>query len=288
MNYKGQRALVTGASSGIGAVFARELARRGADLVLVARSADKLAALADELSASFGVAADVAVADLAAPSAADGLAADLRSRDLQIDILVNNAGFGLFAQLDQADAAVLADMIRVNVAALVDLTRLYLPGMLDRDRGAVINVASTAAFQPVPYMAVYGATKAFVLSFTEALWAETRGTGVRVTAICPGSTETSFFDIAGENAQVGQRIPPQRVVHAALRAVDRRASTTVTGGAGNWLLTNAPRLAPRQFVARMAARTMRPAKSREHVSQKRGQHTGLQASPENTKQALRD
>ena len=151
------------------------------------------------------------------------------------------------------------------VAALVDLTRLYLPGMLDRDRGAVINVASTAAFQPVPYMAVYGASKAFVLSFTEALWAETRGTGVRVTAICPGSTETGFFDIAGENAQVGRRISPQRVVHAALRAVDRRASTTVTGGAGNWVLTDAPRPAPRQFVARMAGRTMRPAKPREHT-----------------------
>jgi uncharacterized protein len=104
-----------------------------------------------------------------------------------------------------------------------------------------------------------------VLSFTEALWAETRGTGVRVTAICPGSTETGFFDIAGENAQVGRRIPPRRVVHAALRAVDRRASTTVTGGAGNWVLTNAPRLAPRQFVARMAGRTMRPAKPREHT-----------------------
>jgi uncharacterized protein len=270
MNYKGQRALVTGASSGIGAVFARELARRGADLVLVARSQDKLAALADDLSASFGIAADVAVADLAAPSAANDLAGDLRRRDLQIHILVNNAGFGLFAQLHQADGAVLADMIRVNVAALVDLTRLYLPGMLERDHGAVINVASTAAFQPVPYMAVYGASKAFVLSFTEALWAETRGTGVRVTAICPGSTETGFFDIAGENAQVGRRIPPERVVHAALRAVDHRASTTVTGGAGNWVLTNAPRLAPRQFVARMAGRTMRPARQREHTEPTRG------------------
>jgi uncharacterized protein len=258
MNYEDQRALVTGASSGIGAAFARELASRGANLVLVARSRDKLATLADELSASFGVAADVAVADLAAPSAAENLAAELHRRGLQIDILVNNAGFGLYSQLHQADGAALADMIRVNVAALVDLTRLYLPPMLDRDRGAIINVASTAAFQPVPYMAVYGASKAFVLSFTEALWAETRGTDVRVTALCPGSTDTGFFDIAGENAQVGRRIPPKRVVQAAFRALDRRASTTVTGGAGNWLLTNAPRVAPRQFIARMAARTMRP------------------------------
>ena len=248
MNYKGQRALVTGASSGIGAVFARELARRGADLVLVARSQDKLAALADDLSASFGIAADVAVADLAAPSAANDLAADLRRRDLQIHILVNNAGFGLFAQLHQADGAVLADMIRVNVAALVDLTRLYLPGMLERDHGAIVNVGSTAGFQPVPYMAVYGATKAFVLSFTEALWAETRGTGVRVTALCPGSTDTGFFDIAGDDAQVGHRVAPERVVQAAFRALDRRSSTVVTGGLESWMLTNSSRLAPRQLV----------------------------------------
>lgn len=172
MNYKRQRALVTGASSGIGAVFARELASRGSDLVLVARSRDKLAALADELSASHGVAADAVVADLAKPSAADRLADELGGR--QIDILVNNAGFGLHARLHQADPTMLTEMVQVNVAALVDLTRLYLPGMLARDRGAVINVASTAAFQPVPYMAVYGASKAFVLSFTEALWAETR------------------------------------------------------------------------------------------------------------------
>src|SRR5262249_53931226 len=168
MDYKGQRALVTGASSGIGAVFARELARRGADLVLVARSGGKLAALADELSAEYGVAADVAVADLAKPSAATELAEALRARHLQIDILINNAGFGVFAPVYEADPAVLTEMVRLNVEALVDLTRVYLPGMVERDRGAIINVGSTAAFQPVPYMAVYGATKAFVLSFTEA------------------------------------------------------------------------------------------------------------------------
>ena len=258
MNYKGRRALVTGASSGIGAVFARELASRGSDLVLVARSRDKLIALGDELSTSYGVAADTMVADLAKLSAADHLAAELGGR--QIDILINNAGFGLHALLHQADTAKLTEMVQVNVAALVDLTRLYLPGMLARDRGAVINIASTAAFQPVPYMAVYGASKAFVLSFTEALWAETRRTDVRVTALCPGSTETEFFTVAGENAQVGARMAPERVVHAALRALDRRAGSVVTG-AGNRLLINAPRLAPRKFVTRMVERTMRPAKA---------------------------
>jgi short-subunit dehydrogenase len=259
MDFKGRVALVTGASSGIGAAFARELASRGADVVLVARSQDKLVALAEELSAQFGVTADVAVADLAAPGAADKLASQLSRLDRQIDVLVNNAGFGLFAQLHEADGAALADMVRVNVSALVDLTRLYLPAMLERGSGAIINVGSTAAFQPVPYMAVYGATKAFVLSFTEALWAETRDTGVHVTAICPGSTETEFFDVAGPDAQVGKPIPPQQVVNAALRALDRRHSTTVTGGIGNWMMINFPRLAPRELVARMVARTMRPA-----------------------------
>ena len=268
MEYKGQRALVTGASSGIGEVFARELARRGADLVLVARSGGKLAALADELSASFGVTADVVVADLAKPSAATELAESVAARDLQIDILVNNAGFGLFAPLYEADPGALTDMVRLNVEALVDLTRLYLPGMVERDRGAIVNVGSTAGFQPVPYMAVYGATKAFVLSFTGALWAETRGTGVRVTALCPGSTDTGFFDVAGEDAQVGHRIAPERVVQAAFRALDRRSSSVVTGGFESWMLTNSSRLASRQLVARMAERTMRPKnRGREAVNQ---------------------
>jgi uncharacterized protein len=260
VNYKGQRALVTGASSGIGAAFARELASRGADLVLVARSREKLAALADELSAQFGVAADLAVADLAMPDAAGELAAELATRDLQIDILVNNAGFGHHARLHQADPAMLSDQIRVNVAAVVDLTRLYLPGMLERDRGAIVNVASTAGFQPVPFMAVYGATKAFVISFTEALWAETRGTGVRVTALCPGATDTGFFDVAGDDAQIGRRMPAERVVRSALRALDRRAPSVIPG-AGNWLLANSSRFGPRGLIARIGGRMMRPAKS---------------------------
>src|SRR5262249_21184991 len=159
-----------------------------------------------------GVAADVATADLAKPSAAAELAESLRARDLQIDILVNNAGFGLFAPVHESDPAVLADMVRLNVGSLVGLTREFLPGLVDGDRGAIANVGSTAGFQPVPYMAAYGATKAFVVSFTEALWAETRGTGVRVTALCPGATDTEFFDVAGEGAQVGRRVSPERVV----------------------------------------------------------------------------
>jgi short-subunit dehydrogenase len=254
MDFTGTRALVTGASSGIGMVFARELARRGANLVLAARSGDKLEALARELRPA--VAVDVVATDLSEPGAGIALAAGLAGPD-QVDVLVNNAGFGLFGPLHESDPHRIAQQVQLNVAALTDLTCALLPGMRARDRGAIVNVASTAAFQPVPYMAVYGATKAYVLSFTEALWAETRGTGVRVTALCPGATDTAFFGTASESASLGRRMSPEQVVAAALRALDRRQASVVPG-LGNRLLAGSPRLAPRQVVARMAERTLRP------------------------------
>ena len=163
MEFKGSRALVTGASSGMGEVFARELARRGADLVLAARSRDKLEVLASELRESAHVSVHVEAVDLSEPGAGLALAARLGEHDLTIDVLVNNAGFGLFGPLDEADAQRIAQAVQLNVAALTELTCALLPGMRARDRGAIVNVASTAAFQPVPYMAVYGATKAYVL-----------------------------------------------------------------------------------------------------------------------------
>ena len=257
MEFRGSRALVTGASSGIGAVFARELAALGADLVLVARSRDKLEALATELRERAHVSVHVEAADLAQPGAGHALAARLGEQDLRIDVLVNNAGFALFGPLHEADQQRIAQEVQLNVATLTELTYALLPGMRARDRGAIVNVASTAAFQPVPYMAVYGATKAYVLSLTEALWAETRGTGVRVTALCPGATDTAFFDTASDNASLGRRMAPAQVVAAAFRALDRGRSTVVPG-LGNRLLTVATRAVPRQSVARMAARTMRP------------------------------
>jgi len=258
MEFKGSRALVTGASSGMGEVFARELARRGADLVLAARSRDKLEVLASELRESAHVSVHVEAVDLSEPSAGLALAARMGERGLAIDVLVNNAGFGLFGPLDEADAQRIAQAVQLNVAALTELTCALLPGMRARDRGAIVNVASTAAFQPVPYMAVYGATKAYVLSFTEALWAETRGTGVRVTALCPGATDTAFFDTASDSASIGRRMTPGQVVAAAFSALDRRRSTVVPG-LGNRLLASSTRLASRQAVARLAERRMRPA-----------------------------
>lgn len=257
MDFAGRRALVTGASSGIGEVFARELAKRGANLVLVARSQDKLEALAQELQGRFQVSVEVLACDLSEPGAGTALAARLGERDLQIDVLVNGAGFGLFAPLHELDPARVAEEVQLNVAALTELTCALLPGMRARDRGAIVNIASTAAFQPVPYMAVYGATKAYVLSFTEALWAETRDTGVRVTALCPGATDTAFFDTASDNASIGGRMAPERVVAAAFGALDRRRCSVIPGLA-NQLLAGSTRLLPRQAVARMSQRTMRP------------------------------
>jgi short-subunit dehydrogenase len=257
VEFKGSRALVTGASSGIGEVFARELAARGANLVLVARSHDKLEALALELQGRFTSSVEVLACDLSEPGAATGLAARLAARGLQIDVLVNSAGFGLFGPLHEADPAAIAREVQLNVAAVTELTCAVLPQMRARDRGAVVNVASTAAFQPVPYMAVYGATKAYVLSFTEALWAETRGTGVLVTAICPGATETAFFDTASDNASIGRRMAPEHVVAAAFTALERGRCSVIPGRA-NRLLADSTRLLPRQTVARMSERTMRP------------------------------
>ena len=265
MDFNGQRALVTGASSGIGEVFARQLAERGANLVLAARSQDKLDALAQELQERFGTSVEVLASDLSVPSAGRALAARLAERDVRIDVLINAAGFGLFGQLHEADPARTSQQVRLNVDALTELTCALLPQMRARNRGAIVNVASTAAFQPVPYMAVYGATKAYVLSFTEALWAETRGTGVLVTALCPGATDTPFFDTASEHASIGHRMSPEHVVAAALSALERRRCS-ITPGLRNRLLAGAPRLTPRQTVVRISARTMRPKNSTSSVT----------------------
>jgi len=189
-------ALVTGASGGIGEELARLLAAGGANLVLVARGADRLTALAAELSRTHGVQVGVVAQDLSAPDATDVIAHELAARQLTVDILVNNAGFGVYGFFTTTPAEDEARMIQVNIAALTMLTKRLLPGMIERRRGRVLNVASTAAFQPGPLMAVYYASKAYVLSFSEALSNETSGTGVTVTCLCPGPTQTGFQDRA--------------------------------------------------------------------------------------------
>lgn len=188
--------VVTGASSGIGAELARELASRGHNVVLVARSEEKLRALADEL-ASAGVRAAVLPADLADPSARAGLLGRIGGLGLTPEALVNNAGFSTTGPVATADVDRELAMVEVDVNAVVDLTTRFLAGMVDRGRGAILNVASTVAFQPFPGQAAYGASKAFVLSYTQAVAAELRGSAVTVTALCPGPVETAFVETAG-------------------------------------------------------------------------------------------
>jgi len=253
----GSTTLITGASSGIGRAFAHRIAAAGGDLVLVARRGDILATLAGELSAQHGVRASAIAHDLNRPDAGTDLVARLRAEKLQIDALINNAGLGIHGDLATAPLASATTQIGVNVLSLTTLTALLLPPMIERGRGAIINVASTAGFQPVPHMAVYSASKAYVLTFTRALWREVRGTGVDVLALCPGATDTAFFDTAGDAASVGARRSPDQVVDTALRAL-RAGKPSVVDGRGNafvsWL---APRL-PERLTLSLSERSVRP------------------------------
>jgi short-subunit dehydrogenase len=265
MTHTGQTALITGASSGIGAIYARELAKGGADLILVARREDRLEALAVELRAQ-GRRVDVLAADLAVPGAAGQLADRVGALGRTVDILVNNAGIGTHSAVAATDPERLTAQVQLNCVALVDLTRRFLPGMTERGRGTIINVASTAAHQPLPHMAVYGATKAFVLSFTEALWAEAKPAGVRVIAICPGATGTEFFEANGtQDAAVGLIRTPEQVVATSLRGL-RRGRPSVIDGTLNAVVALLPRLMPRRVVIAVAGRAVRPAKAPVTVS----------------------
>ena len=228
-------ALITGASGGIGEAFARHLAALGKDLVLVARSEEKLNALARDLASLHSVQARVLVADLARHDSAAALYAETERLGLAVDLLVNNAGFAKGGEFSEIPFDVQADMVRLNVNTLMELTRLYLPSMRERRRGGVINVASNASFQPVPYMAVYGATKAFVLSFSEALAEEVAADGVTVMALCPGATATGFWETAGVWQEQRSSMPaPDEVVADGLRAFERRRRWFVQGGRTSW------------------------------------------------------
>jgi short-subunit dehydrogenase len=190
-------ALITGASSGIGAEIARELASRGHAVALVARREERLRSLATQLKAEHGVTAEALACDLADPAERERLAAELRGLGRTVEVLVNNAGFGSRGQFASNDPGRMVGMVRLNVEAVVDLTSRYLPGMAERGRGAVLNIASVAAFQPLPGSATYAASKSFVLSFSEALHTEQRGSGITITAVCPGPVKTEFTDAAG-------------------------------------------------------------------------------------------
>jgi short-subunit dehydrogenase len=254
-----RRALITGASSGIGSAFARALGARGERLVLVARRRQRLEALAAELSQDPG---SVLVADLSVPGAAAGIAAETVRRGFEIDLLVNDAGLGHTARFSDESGERIAAMLQVNVRALVELTHAFLPSMIARGRGRIINVASNAAFQPVPFLTVYAATKAFVLSFTEGLATELEGTGVQIQALCPGLTQTEFLEVAETHTR-GLRVnrmptmAAEDVVKASLRGLDR-GRVRVVAGLANEALAALQGVVPRSWVRRVAASLYRP------------------------------
>ena len=249
-----QIALITGASSGIGAALASRFAEHGYDLVIVARGRQALQALANELTHQHGIAVTVIPKDLAISSAPDELAAQLQQQGIHVDVLVNNAGFATYGLFAEIDLKAEQDMMQVNMVTLTHLTKLLLPGMLQRGRGKILNVASTAAFQPGPLMAVYYATKAYVLSFSEALAEELRGSGVSVTALCPGPTRSGFQERA--------KMQQSRLVQGEIMDVDTVARAGYQGlignkrivipGGQNKLLAFATRLLPRNLVTRLA------------------------------------
>jgi short-subunit dehydrogenase len=249
--------LITGASSGIGEVFARKLAARGRNVLLVARSEDKLIRLCNELGRSNSIRAQYVALDLSEPDAAERLFAEAEKRGLTIDLLINNAGFGSMGDFSQLDLARELNMIDLNIKSLVDLTYKFLAPMRERKQGAIINVASTAGFQAVPFMATYAATKAFVLSFSEALWEENRPFGIQVMALCPGVTETNFFEAArGKKPPARVAQTPEQVVETALKGLGRGKSHIISGWT-NFFMTQSERLAPRTLVTRVAGRMMR-------------------------------
>ena len=273
-DYAGTTSLVTGASSGLGEEFARQLAARGGDLVLVARSADRLEALAEDLRARHRVTVTTLPADLSLPAEVSRVAA--HAATTEIDVLVNNAGFGTYGTFADLDAGREHDEIMVNAVAAVDLAHAVLPGMLGRRRGGIITVASAAAFQPSPRQAVYGATKAFALAFSEALWAETRGTGVRILALCPGPVATGYFTALGDQDATTSVIyrrmaDPADVVKTALRAFDRDTMTVVPGLRTSFL-AQSYRFFPRTLVARMTGKMLAPSPAAHHDRQQAGNH----------------
>jgi short-subunit dehydrogenase len=247
-----ETALVTGASGGIGEAFARQLAMLDKDLVLVARSRDKLQDLAGELATRHGVAVHVIAADLSCPDAARPIFQETERLGLQVDLLINNAGFGKGGEFTELPLGVQAGMVYLNVNTVMELARLYLPAMRQRRRGGIINLGSTASFQPVPGMAAYGATKAFVLSLSEALAWEVRGDGVTVMALCPGATATGFQATAGVWEENRGTMPgPDEVVAQALRAFEKRRRYFVHG-ALNKLTAVVASIAPHRFVLPIA------------------------------------
>lgn len=254
-------ALITGASSGIGAAYAEALAAAGLDLILVARSEDKLRALAKQLAEVHARRVEVVTADLTHAGAAAKVHAATQALGLDVDLLINNAGFGTVGSFAKLEAARERDEILLNAAAVVDMAHAFLPAMLEHKRGAIVNVASMAAFQPIPYMSVYAGTKAFVLSFSQSLRGELRNKGVKVLAVCPGPVDTPFFEATGADGLRGtvpkaSMVTADQVVRESLRAL-RAGRSVVVPGVAFKLAAMGTKFMPRDLLAAMTARFMK-------------------------------
>lgn len=256
--WAGQWALITGASSGLGADFARNLAARGAHVILVARRADRLEALADELRAAHHIDARVIPADLSEPDAPDRLYQQVKAAGLAVEVLINNAGFGIYGRFVETPWPRIHEMLQLNITAVCHLTRLFAADMVARRSGYVLQVASIGAYQPSPSYAAYSAAKSFILYWGEALNYELRPFGVRVTVLSPGVTRTEFLQVAGQQASFYQRLVMMRspdVVRIGLDAL-KRGKTSIVPGAFNRFFAWANRLMPRRLAAALSARAM--------------------------------
>jgi short-subunit dehydrogenase len=256
-NWRGKWALVTGASAGIGMAFADGLAKGGTHLVLTARRKERLDELARTLTAKHKVNTEVFAADLADPSAPEEIFSFTSGKRIEIDLLINNAGFGQYGELPSVEKQRLLDMVQVNCGAVVHLTRLYLPEMVARGRGDVLILASTASFQAVPYISTYAATKAFDLLFAEGLAEEMKPHGIRVCALCPGSTESEFHVVSGQEKFKKNAETAEKVAHVGLKALAAGKSYVISG-LGNYLRAHGERLVPRRLVTRIAAGMFKP------------------------------
>ena len=256
--WKGKWSLVTGASAGIGKALAEELAAGGTHLILTARRRDRLEELATHLRSKFRIQAEIFEADLSKPSAPQEIFNFTQEKGIAVDLLINNAGFGQFGELTTVDTQRLLDMVQVNCTAVLHLTRLFLPPMIARRRGDVLIVASTASFQAVPYISTYAATKVFDLYLAEGLAEEMKPHGIRVCALCPGTTDSEFHEVAGHPSHSkGRQETAEKVAKTGLRALAAGKSYVISG-LGNYLGAHGERLVPRRFVTRIAANLFRP------------------------------
>ncbi|MBW4470277.1 MAG: SDR family oxidoreductase [Stenomitos rutilans HA7619-LM2] len=248
MHYVGKTALITGASSGIGESFAHELASRKMNLVLVARSEDKLQALATQLRDRHNISVEVITADLSCEGESLRVYEEAQARQLNVSMLVNNAGFSTHGAFESISSHKDHQQVMLNVLSVVDLTHAFIPGMLAKGEGSIINIGSTTSFYPLPRQAVYAATKAFVLSFSEALWIEYQKRGIKVLALCPGATNTDFFNAMGRDVVTGKH-SPQKVVRVGLLALEHNRHYVIPGFRNSFESNILPRLLPRAVLA---------------------------------------